>query len=82
MKTLVTKFRSLTLALKELEQHIRDGRHLETGRPFKGFDDVRSRELVANLMICFALNDGFDDERMTLCSDPTGGDGIILEQSC
>jgi hypothetical protein len=79
MKTVVTKFKSLTLALKELEQHIRNGQHLETGRPFKSFDDGRSRELVANLMICFALNDGFDDERMTLCSDPTGSDGIILD---
>jgi hypothetical protein len=35
MKYNVKQFKSLKIALKELEPYIRNGQHLETGKPFK-----------------------------------------------
>jgi hypothetical protein len=60
----MTRFKSLKMALKELEPFIRNGRHLATGRPFKQFGGMLSREVLANWQATFS-------------SDPIGGDGII-----
>ena len=79
MKLKVTKFKTLKIALKEIEQFIRDGKHLYTGKPFKRFGELRSRELVANWMICAVLNAGRRSNRFTFTSDPQGGDGIIYD---
>ena len=75
-----TRFKSMALALRELEPIIKSGTRLETGRGFKQFGDLRPRELVANWMICSAVNaeDGAG-ERMQFHSDPVGGDGIIVD---
>src|SRR5258708_31141656 len=74
------RFKSMAVALRELEPFIRSGVHLETGKPFKQFGDARSRELVANWMICAAANAEEDaEERMEFHSDPIGGDGIIVD---
>jgi hypothetical protein len=35
MKYPVRRFKSLELALKEMEPYVRDGAHLQTGKPFK-----------------------------------------------
>jgi len=78
MKHGVTKFISLTIALKELEPFIRNPEHLKSGKPFKRFGDMRSREVLANWSICAVVN-GADAERYTFCSDPIGGDGIIID---
>lgn len=75
----VTRFKSLTVALKELEQFVRDGEHLQTGRGFESFGDARSRELWANWLLCVAINSITTPERLIFCSDPTGGDGIIYD---
>ena len=48
------------------------------GKPFKNFGNARSRELLANWLICAVANIG-QPERMTFGSDPTGGDGIIWD---
>ena len=45
------------LALKELEPFIRNGEHLQTGKVFKNFGDLRSRELLANWLLCVTSND-------------------------
>jgi hypothetical protein len=76
MKYPVTQFKSLTVALKELEPFIRNGEHLQTGKPFKQFDGMRSREMLANWLVCVAIN-AEDGIELTFCSDPVGGDGII-----
>lgn len=79
MKNRVTRFKSLALSLKELEPFIRDGRHLQTGRPFKRFGGMRSREVLANWLICVVANFEREADRMTFTSDPTGSDGIIYD---
>lgn len=75
----VRKFKSLAVALKELEPFVRDGQHLRTGKPFPSFDGGRSRELLANWLICAVLNNEHELDRFTFTSDPTGSDGIIID---
>jgi len=75
----VTRFKSLRLCLRELEPFIRNGQHLETGKPFKRFGGLRSRELLANWLLCVALNSVTHADRLTFLSDPLGGDGIIYD---
>jgi hypothetical protein len=79
MKAQTTQFRSLSVALKELEPFIRNGGHLQTGKPFENFGGLRSRELLANWLLCVTLNAESGDERMTFTTDPDGGDGIIYD---
>ena len=78
MKYLVTRFKNLEMCLKELEPLIRNG-HLETGKPFKRFGGLRSRELLANWLLCVAVNSVTRADRLTFLSDPLGGDGIIYD---
>ena len=80
MKHHVTQFKSLKIALKELEPFIRNGAHLQTGKPFKRFGGLRSREILANWLLCVAVNNVYPD-RLTFSgtSDPIGGDGIICD---
>jgi hypothetical protein len=74
-----TRFKSMAVALRELEQFIKSPVLLETGKPLKQFGDARPRELVANWLICAAANAEEDTgERMAFHSDPTG-DGIIVD---
>lgn len=77
MKYRVTRFRSLELCLKELEPFIRDGEHLQTGRPLARFGGLRSRELLANWLLSVAVNFDRGAPEMSFTSDPVGGDGII-----
>jgi hypothetical protein len=78
MKHPGTQFKSLAVALKELEPFVRQGEHLQTGRPFDKFGGMRSREILANWLVCVATNAATEGE-LTFCSDPTGGDGIICD---
>jgi len=74
----MTRFKSLKMALKELEPFIRNGRHLATGRPFKQFGGMLSREVLANWLLCVVINSTTQEtEQVTFSSDPIGGDGII-----
>jgi hypothetical protein len=41
---------------------------------------LRPRELLTNWLVCVAFNDECESpERLTFTSDPTGGDGILLD---
>jgi hypothetical protein len=80
MKYAVTMFINLAVALKELERFVRSGEHLHTGKPFKKFGDMRSREMLANWLLCAALNSTGDRE-LTFSSRPVGGDGIISDRA-
>ncbi|WP_036015875.1 hypothetical protein [Bradyrhizobium yuanmingense] len=80
MKYPARRFKSLAVALKEIEPFVRDGQHLETGKPFKQLEGMRSREVLANLMVCLAYNFA-TGEKLSFCSDPIGGDGIIYDES-
>jgi hypothetical protein len=76
----VTKFKSLKIALKELEPFIRNGRHLQVGDEFKRFGGLRSRELLGNWLLCVAVNACVGADRLTFTSDPLGGDGLIVDE--
>lgn len=78
MKYPVRRFKSLTVALKELEPFVRNGAHLQTGRPFKEFGDMRSREALANWLLCVTVN-AIENRQLTFSTDPIGGDGIICD---
>jgi len=80
MKHKVTQFKSLKIALKELEPFIRNGVHLQSGKPFERFGGLRSREILANWLMCVAVNHAHPD-RLTFSgtSDPIGGDGVICD---
>jgi hypothetical protein len=78
----LTRFKSLKVALKELEPFVKNGQHLRTGKPFKRFGDMRSREMLANWLLCATINAVEGDARdLAFWSDPDGGDGIIRDES-
>jgi hypothetical protein len=79
MKQRVTRFKTMGVALKELAPYIRDGQHIQTGKPFTQMGGMRSREMLANWLICAVLNHGGDRE-MSFTSDPVGSDGIIVDE--
>lgn len=74
-------FKSLKIALKELEPFIRNGKHLETGRPFKAMHGLRSREGLANWLICAVFNAIAGKERLTFAAiaQEIGGDGVLVD---
>ena len=78
MKYPVARFKSLAVALKKIEPFIRNGEHLQTGKPFAKFGGMRSREILANWLLCAAMNSASVGE-LTFSSDPIGGDGIICD---
>jgi hypothetical protein len=73
------RVKNLALAFKEIEQHVRQGRPLQTGKPFGNFADMRPREFLANALICAAANFETEPERFRFAAvdDPDGGDGVI-----
>jgi hypothetical protein len=70
----------LKAALKELEPFVKDGQHLSTGKPFKNFGGMRSRELLGNWLIGATI-EAADGRSFVIASDPTGGDGILVDSS-
>jgi hypothetical protein len=79
MKHQVKKFKSLKVALKELEPFIKNGAHLRTGKSFAQLGGLRSREILANWLICVVLNNEVQKDQYEFTSDPNGGDGVIVE---
>jgi hypothetical protein len=75
----VRRFRSLEVALKELEPFVRNGHHLQAGKPFARFGDMRSREMLANWLLCVVGNATLENVKLTFCSDPS--DGIIWNEA-
>jgi hypothetical protein len=78
MKYPVTRFKSMEGALKEIEPFVRDGAHLQTGKPFKQLGGMLSREVLANWLLCATLN-AVDQRLLMFSSDPVGSDGIIQD---
>ncbi len=72
----VTRFKSMKVALKELEPFIKDGAHLQSGRPFERMGGMRSREAVANWLLCAVVNE-IDERELSFVSDPVDGDGVL-----
>lgn len=79
MKHAVRRFKNLAVALKELEPFIRDGAHLQTGKPFARFGGLRSREILANWLLCAVMNDHDGGGDFYFTTDPLGGDGVICD---
>lgn len=78
MKYAVRRFKSLKVALKELEPFIRDGRHLQSGKAFARFGDLRSREILANWLVSAVTSHALSGD-FYFTTDPTGGDGVICD---
>lgn len=78
MKYPVTRFKSMEVALKEIEPFVRDGAHLQTGKPFKQLGGMRSREVLANWLLCATIN-AVDKRELMFSSDPIGSDGIVQD---
>ncbi|HTK34078.1 MAG TPA: hypothetical protein VL358_02170 [Caulobacteraceae bacterium] len=80
MKHAVKGFKNLKIGLKELEPFIRDGHHLQTGRAFPSVQ-LRSREMLANWLLCVAVNSVTEPDRLAFTSSPedVGGDGVIVD---
>jgi hypothetical protein len=76
----VTRFKSLEVALKEIEPMVRDPRHLQTGKPLEKFGDMRPREMLANWLLC-ATFEKVENRKLLFYSDPIGGDGIIRDEA-
>ena len=79
MKQAVRRFKDLKIALKELEPYVRDGRHLTSGAPLKSFKNLRSREMLANWLLCAVANASHQSSAFTFTTDPDGGDGILFD---
>jgi hypothetical protein len=80
MKYQVKRFKSLKDVLKALEPYIRNGDHLQTGPRLKGLGGLLSREVLANWLLCVAVNSvTAPPDRLTFTTDPVGGDGIIFD---
>jgi hypothetical protein len=79
MKYAVTRFKSMEVALKELEPFVKNGAHLQTGKPFENFGCMRSREILANWLLC-AAKGAIEQRQITFTSDPIGSDGIIHDE--
>jgi len=76
MKHQVKRFKSMEIALRELEPFVRDGMHLQSGKRFEQMGRMRSREALANWLLCAVVNHTGQRE-LSFTSDPTGGDGIL-----
>lgn len=81
MKYPVKLFKSLAIALKEIELFVRNGMHLRTGAPFDNFGEMRSREALANWLLCAVFNSESQPDRLKIAStsDPIGGDGVLVD---
>lgn len=81
MKYRVKRFKSPQMCLTELKPFVLNGQHLLTGKPFNNLNGMRSREALANWLICVTLNFSWQEERFTFSSDPAGGDGVIFDST-
>lgn len=79
MKQSVIRFKSMKIALKEIEPFIRDGTYLENGKQLKELGGMRPREILANWLICTSINAIDKSYDLNFSSDPRGGDGIIRD---
>ena len=79
MNHAIRRFKSLTVALKELERFVRSGKPLQSGRPFKNFGGMLPREAWANWLLCAVANAVAGTEQFTFTTDPVGGDGVIAD---
>ncbi len=79
MRQEVTTFRTLKSCIKELERFIRDGNHLETGRRFKKFGNLSSREVLGCWLLSAVLCHEARSEKIRICTDPQGGDGNLYD---
>ncbi|WP_316159455.1 hypothetical protein [Bradyrhizobium sp. SZCCHNRI3042] len=74
-------FKTLAIALKEIEPFIRNGEHLQTGKRFAQLHAMLSREILANWLISVVFNDRVGAERLTFVAvrDEIGGDGVLWD---
>lgn len=79
MKYKIKQLRNLSVALKELEPHVRHGRSLQVSPEFKSIKQ-RPRELLANWLLCAVGCAERGKETLVVAQDPLGGDGLIIDR--
>ncbi|MGJ4972878.1 hypothetical protein ACQR1N_31100 [Bradyrhizobium sp. HKCCYLRH1073] len=81
MKHAGKHFKTLAIALKEVEPFIRNGEHLQTGKTFAKLNGMRSREILANWLISVVFNDRVGAERLSFVAvrEEIGGDGVLWD---
>jgi hypothetical protein len=80
MKYHVKRLKSLAVALKELEPHIRDGRKIKSHPEFNSIKQ-RPRELLGNWLMCAVANAERPAETVHIYSDPFDGDGMLVDSA-
>jgi hypothetical protein len=78
----VRKFKSMEVALKTLEPYVKSATHLQTGKPFQNFGDMRSREAVANWLLCATINAIEPHRQLSFATTDNliRGDGIVHDE--
>lgn len=76
----VTAFKSMSIALKELQPFILEPQHLSTFRSTR-FDHSPVREILGNWLICAVGNSYRQKDDLIPTTDPLGADGRILDRS-
>jgi hypothetical protein len=81
MKYSLKRLKSLAIALKELEPHIRDGRKIKSHPEFKSIKQ-RPRELLGNWLLCAVANAERGVEIVHIYADPfENGDGMLVDSA-
>src|SRR5260370_30328259 len=80
MKYRVPRFKNMASALKEMERFIKTGVDWQWGKRFEKFGDMRSREILANWLICATIN-AVEKRELTFTRDPIGSDGIVHDEA-
>ena len=80
MRYPVTAVRDHASLLNDVAPLIRDPQFLYRGRDVPNFP-LRPREILCNWLICAVLNDQVEPHAWTFTTDPTGGDGVIVNRA-
>jgi hypothetical protein len=75
MKYPITRFKSMEVALKEMEPFVRNAVHLQSGKAFKQLGGIRSREVLANWLLSATIN-AIDNRELMFSSLDFHGKGF------
>jgi hypothetical protein len=75
----VRQFKSMEIALKEMEPFVKNGAQLQTGKRLKKFGDMLPREVWANWLLGATIN-AVEERQLTFSTDSTSSDGIIRDE--
>ena len=80
MKQNVTVVKDLAAVLKDMEPWVKNPKTLYSGNKPKNFS-LLPREILGNWLMCTVGNALDDKAAWTFCTDPSGGDGILIDRN-